>query len=193
MNPYEVLGVRAGASEEKIRRAYKELVKKYHPDRHRGNPLADLAEKRLREVNEAYEMLVGKNGRIWEAQSGCERESGLARVREALQRGDLWSAESLLDAIEFRGAEWHFLKGLCLRMKGWYGEARQHFAHAVRLEPGNREYRQAIEDIEGTAAAYQERVYARGGGVDDACRICQCLICSDCCCECMGGDLIACC
>ena len=61
MNPYEVLGVKEGASEEEIKAAYKELVKKYHPDKYVNNPLADLAEQKLQEVNEAYDMLM-KNG-----------------------------------------------------------------------------------------------------------------------------------
>ena len=61
-DPYEVLGVRQGASEAEIKEAYRNLVKKYHPDKYQGNPLAGLAEEKLREVNEAYEMLSGGNG-----------------------------------------------------------------------------------------------------------------------------------
>ena len=56
-DPYEVLGVSPNASEEEIKAAYRELVKKYHPDKYQNNPLADLAEEKLREVNEAYEYL----------------------------------------------------------------------------------------------------------------------------------------
>ena len=56
-DPYETLGIRRGASEDEIKAAYKELVKKYHPDKYQNNPLADLAEEKLREVNEAYEEL----------------------------------------------------------------------------------------------------------------------------------------
>lgn len=64
MNPYEVLGVSENASEEEIKRAYKKLVKKYHPDRYQNNPLADLAEEKLQEVNEAYDMLMKKQEHI---------------------------------------------------------------------------------------------------------------------------------
>lgn len=45
-NPYEVLGIKEGASEEEIRRAYKELARKYHPDKYANNPLSDLAEEK---------------------------------------------------------------------------------------------------------------------------------------------------
>jgi len=58
-NPYEVLGLKPGATEEEIKAAYRELVKKYHPDRYMDNPLNDLAEEKMREINEAYETLMG--------------------------------------------------------------------------------------------------------------------------------------
>ena len=61
MNPYEVLGVSENASDEEIKKAYKELVKKYHPDKYQDNPLADLAEEKLQEINEAYDILMKGN------------------------------------------------------------------------------------------------------------------------------------
>lgn len=53
MNPYEVLRRSENATDEEIKKAYKELVKKYHPDKYHNNPLADLAEEKLQEINEA--------------------------------------------------------------------------------------------------------------------------------------------
>ena len=62
-DPYAVLGVSSSASEEEIKRAYRDLVKKYHPDNYANNPLADLAEAKMKEVNEAYEVLSDKDKR----------------------------------------------------------------------------------------------------------------------------------
>lgn len=57
MTYYEILNVSTQASEEEIKEAYRNLAKQYHPDKYRGNPLAHLAEERMKEINEAYEVL----------------------------------------------------------------------------------------------------------------------------------------
>jgi hypothetical protein len=56
-DPYAILGVAPTASEAEIRAAYRALVAKYHPDRHQGNPLEDLAAAKVAEINRAYETL----------------------------------------------------------------------------------------------------------------------------------------
>jgi len=75
-DPYEVLGVRPGASEEEIRSAYKEQALRFHPDKHRGNPLESLAVEKLRDINRAREMLLGR---------GRERSYGNAGSAAARQ------------------------------------------------------------------------------------------------------------
>ena len=54
---YDVLGVGRGATAEEIRAASRALASQYHPDRHEGNPLSDLAEERLKAINAAYDVL----------------------------------------------------------------------------------------------------------------------------------------
>ena len=86
-NPYEVLGIREGASEEEIKKAYREQVKKYHPDQYQDNPLSSLAEEKLKELNEAYDYLMKNasprkesasynNSRNWNNQGDSECKSG---------------------------------------------------------------------------------------------------------------------
>ncbi|MGI6191267.1 MAG: DnaJ domain-containing protein [Eubacterium sp.] len=68
-DPYEILGIPRNASQDDIRKAYRELVKKYHPDKYQGNPLADLAEEKLQEVNWAYDTLTKNGGASAQSQS----------------------------------------------------------------------------------------------------------------------------
>lgn len=69
-DPYEVLGVSRSASDAEIKNAYRELVKKYHPDRYKGNPLEDLAAEKMQEINEAYAVLSDPKRR-----AGADRRS----------------------------------------------------------------------------------------------------------------------
>ena len=62
MNPYEVLGVKPGASQDEIKSAYRKLVKQYHPDQYVDNPLKDLAEEKLAEVKEATLISLANSG-----------------------------------------------------------------------------------------------------------------------------------
>ena len=60
-SPYEVLGVKPGATQEEIKKAYRELVKKYHPDNYKDHPLENFAKEKMQEINEAYDRLTNPN------------------------------------------------------------------------------------------------------------------------------------
>ena len=212
MNPYEVLGVPETASDEEIRKAYRELVKKYHPDQYRDNPLSSLAQEKLKEVNEAYDMIMkqrqgGKNAGGYQSGSysggagstGASSYSGpnmaeFARVRSMLNSNDLNGARQTLDGIGNHNGEWYYLDCVWALRTGNYARARASIEKAVQMDPQNSEYRQAYNSINNIRTTYTGNpYYSSGQGMDNACSICQGLICADCCCECMGGDLIRCC
>lgn len=208
-NPYEVLGIREGTDIEGIKRAYKELVKKYHPDQYMNNPLSDLAEEKLKEINEAYDYLVKKA----EAEQGSRRNaqsdyretsrngyqggnrSYYDQIRSYISINNFAAAEDLLSQVGNRDGEWHYLYGLVCMRKGWYNDALTSLRTAVNMEPNNFEYREALNRVMGSNRQYQSTVYQRRGydSGPDMCSLCQCMICTDCCCECMGGDFISCC
>lgn len=200
MDPYKVLGVNPNATDAEIKTAYRRLAKKYHPDKYRGHDLEDLAGERLKEINEAYDVIQKQrqSGGGHSYNTAGQYNSGspqFAQIRNAITRGELTRAEAMLDQMTDHTAEWHYLKGMVLLRKGWYEGARQHFATAVGLDPTNMEYANAYNTVNRSASGYGQTYYggrANDGGCD-VCNLCAGLMCADCCCECAGGDLIRCC
>lgn len=185
MNPYEVLGVSENASEEEIKKAYKELVKKYHPDKYQNNPLSDLAKEKLQEVNEAYDMLM--KGGSAESSSYSGGTPDYMSVRRYIDSGNLAAAERILNGTRDRSAEWFFLSGMLSYRKGWYDDAINKLKTANDLDPSNVEYSQAYGRIINMGSSYQNQAYGRGYGRNDdmCCQALQCYVCADCCCDCI--------
>ena len=199
-DPYKVLGIDPAATDEEVKKAYRELARKYHPDNYMNTPLADLAEEKMKEINEAYETIqkerkAGEEARhAYEASTGAGGhaygEERFREIRGYIAENNFYEAEIRLNSIPpaERNAEWYFLKGVLFRARGWYFEAVKYFEAAHRMDHTNEEYRMALESI---------RNYTSGRGSRekryDVCDLCCDLMALDCCCECCGGDLISCC
>ena len=196
-NPYEVLGVSHGASKEEIKRAYKEMAKKYHPDQYGNNPLKDLAEDKMKELNEAYDYLMkntSDNGYNSDSYSqGQSGHSSYDTIRMYIRNGDIREAERLLEDVRVRDAEWQFLMGLVHMKKGWYDSAYNYISTACNMDPGNMEYRDALNRMNNNNNSYRQTYYNNNRSDVDMCDCCFKLWCLDTCCECSGGDLIDCC
>lgn len=206
-NPYKVLGVNEGATNEEIRAAYLSLVKKYHPDKYTDPDMKQLANEKLKEINEAYDQLTKNPGKTASSgYSGAAYGAGghggsysgpeadrFIRTRSLINAGNLDGAKTILDSIQTRNAEWYYLYGIIYLRQGWYDKAREFLGRAYRTEPGNAEYAQAYNTLRYTGNPYSRPRQSTSYGNCSACDICSGLMCADCCCECMGGDLIRCC
>jgi curved DNA-binding protein CbpA len=204
-DPYSVLGVSPSASDDEVKKAYRDLARKYHPDNYHDNPLADLAQEKMKEVNEAYDQITksraqGGSGGYGGSYStsggyGDSRSSttgGNNAIRTAINSGNIGYAEQLLNRPGMpHDAEWHFLMGSVCYRKGWLDEARKYYQTAVSMEPNNAEYANALRIMSMGGNFYRPAAYNRGGM--DNCDCCTTLCAADCCCECLGGDLIGCC
>ena len=204
-DPYKVLGVSPTDSDDEIKKSYKELVKKYHPDKYSNSPLNELADEKMAEINSAFDEIMNmRRGGTTNSQSGNTYYSSgdnYNEIRAKIQSGDVTVAERMLDAVDsnYRGAEWFFLKGSICYTRGWLNDAYTNFEKASSMEPQNSEYNAAFNKMKRSRNGfmngnpnpqYKTSQNANGCG---GCEMCQGLICADCCCEMMGGDLISCC
>lgn len=196
-DPYEVLGVSPNAGDDEIKKAYRELARKYHPDNYADNPLADLAEEKMKEINEAYDAITKARsggssygggsaaqggygyGYQQQRQSQGQGYGGVyAQARRAIQESDLNGAEQLLQGAN-RNGEWYFLMGSIAYRRGWLDEARQNYQIAVQMEPGNMEYRQALGMMQQGGYSYQPDMM---GTQCDGLDCCTTLMCMNCLC-----------
>ncbi len=192
MDPYEVLGVARDADEETIKKAYRSLIKKYHPDKYVNSPLADMAMEKTKEINKAYDMITGKN----ETQQGYNPygnyggytyragADSYANVRALLTMNRTVEAEAMLNRLQ-KNAEWYYLMGvICLR-KGWYDQGVTNLRRATELDPNNIEYRSALDNILRRNTTYTNTTSSMGTDCS-SCGVCPfwCIPCI-CPCDCM--------
>ena len=187
-DPYSVLGVSASASDDEIKKAYRELARKYHPDNYQDNPLADLAEEKMKAINEAYDAIqkmregghtshnsTGYQGRS--TSSGQSQDPSFARIRTLINAGNLTQAEAALEEMSTHNGEWYFLRGAIAYRKGWLDEAMQNYQLACQMEPNNMEYRQALMMMQRGGFAYQPYGHSGGMGSMDCCTTLMCIDC----------------
>ena len=172
-DPYEVLGVSPGASDEEIKQAYRRLAKKYHPDL---NPGDETAAKKMQEINAAYEQIknpektqsAGQQSYGYDPFGGQRQSAGEGdRYQQSayqyILRGYYREALNVLSNCPEKNARWYYLSALANDGLGNQVTALEHIRRAVSLEPDNPAYLQALRNIESGGAAYRTQAGQYGG------------------------------
>lgn len=215
-DPYKVLGVSPTATDDQIKDAYRKLARKYHPDKYVDSDMKDLAEEKMKEINSAYEVIqqMRSNGAQsaygssyssssygsssygnYSGNSSNNSRYNYANVRRNINSGNVAAAEAELNAVNEgdRAAEWHYLMGCVYIKRGYYVDAQKMINTACTMDPSNSEYRAARDRLNMQAQGYGSGYNTSNSAGCSGCDVCTSLLCADCCCECMGGDLIRCC
>ena len=199
-NPYKVLGISPDATDTEVKNAYRALARKYHPDNYTAdNPLADLATEKMKEINEAYEQIQRERAKGTAHRTENGKSYTYADIRAMVQARRFREAAAALSAIpaEERTADWHYLQSIVLMQKGFVNDAARELEIACNMDPTNQEYQQAKQMFNQQGASFGQAYYQQTGYTSrrqsDGCDLCFGLLWADCCCECLGGDLIPCC
>ncbi len=187
-DPYEILGLSRNASKEEVKARYRELVKKYHPDKHQGNPLADLAEERFKEIQEAYDAIINDKAYSQNYQSSYSSSSyayngEYEQIITLIQNGRYGLANQKLDQIDERNSGlWNYLKSVVYANLGDLQSAINYIETAISLEPNNVNFRKFREQL----LNYNSRPYytQTQQGSSNSCLDClTCLCCFNCLCN----------
>lgn len=204
-NPYEVLGVSPNASNDEVKKAYRELSRKYHPDSYTDNPLADLAEEKFKEVQDAYDQIMkeregGFNGSQYQygkqTAGGSQQEVELQAAVNFVNNRRYQEALRVLAQLPDRTAKWYYCSAAANYGLGNNVQALNDAQTAVNMEPGNMEYQSLLNQLKWNQQRYQNRGFGGAGGggsnLPTTGNCCCDLWIADSCCECMGGDLCSC-
>ena len=202
-NPYEVLGVPRTATNDEVKKAYRNLCKKYHPDSYVDNPLADLAEEKFKEVQAAYEQIMKEReqgGYSYnpygpgnaQGTGGNQETVELQAARNYINARRFREALNVLDGIGNRSAMWYYYSAIANMGIGNNLVAVDHAKQAAAMEPNNMEYVNFANQLQFRGQRYQTTGYGYGRPSYGSGNLCCDLWCMDTMCECMGGDLCSC-
>ena len=213
-DPYKILGLQPGASDEEVKRAYRTLAKKYHPDR---NPGDKEAARKMQEINAAYDQIKNPSasqsasdgyggsygGGYYDPFGGYRQQRGNSQsaddqyqqgAYQYIRFGQYQQALNVLNNCSERNARWYYLSALANQGLGNQVTALEHIRKAVSMDPDNMEYLNALNRMENGGSAYRQQAGNYRGfsmGFDPCTNLCLCYLIQMFCCG--GRPFFLCC
>lgn len=146
MNEYEILNIPATATQDEIRAAYRDLARRWHPDRFMPGPERDWANEKMAAINAAYRTCLNGARQAKPLMSG-EKEA-LVRVQALIDDGKYQSARKLLMGFDTRCAEWNYLFGAVLMKLSEPQKALIYLSVAAHQAPDCVKYTRALKEAQ---------------------------------------------
>ncbi|MGN1139808.1 MAG: DnaJ domain-containing protein [Oliverpabstia sp.] len=201
LDPYSVLGVSRDASMDEIKKAYRKLSRKYHPDANINNPNKEEAEEKFKQVQQAYDQIVkereqGASQNSWSGGFGGgyqtqddQRSMEMRAAANYINAAHYQEALNVLNRMTERNGEWYYYHAIASAGAGNTANAMEDARRAVEMEPNNMQYQQLYQQLQSGGQWYQNMGngygYERpGNGLGSCCCQCLCLnmLCPGCCC-----------
>jgi len=146
LNAYEILNVAPTASRDEIRAAYRDLARRWHPDRFMAGPERDWANDRMADINAAYRACL--DGAQETRGALKDEDDGLRQVQKLIDDGMYSSARKKLMGLSTRCAEWNFLFGWVLMQQSDLDKALIYLSVAAHQKPDSLKYARALQQAQ---------------------------------------------
>lgn len=201
LDPYKVLGVSPGASMDEIKKAYRNLSRKYHPDANVNNPNKEQAEEMFKLVQQAYDQILKERERKESGQDAWyggfgggyqtqddQRTMEMRAAANYINAAHYREALNVLNRITERNGEWYYYHAIASAGAGQEATAMEDARRAMELEPGNPQYQRLYQQLQAGGQWYRDMGTGYGYDRQDIggnwCCQCLCLnmLCNGCCC-----------
>lgn len=164
-DPYETLGLKPGASDDEVKKAYKQMAKKYHPDVTGNDP---QAAKMMQEVNAAYDAIINKKNTYQSSGSNYgygyqeqedeepnEMKAAANYINARRYREALYALSTL--PLEKRNGRWYYLSSIAKAYSGDTNGAYADISTAIQKEPNNLQYHAFLDRLRGGRTYYETK------------------------------------